>query len=188
MRQDVKGAIYDIAEDQMGYVTTAQAAAVGVHPVLLVQLARRGRLERASRGVYRLVEFPVHPLAQYMQATLWPHGQRGVLSHETALALHELADSDPSKVHITVPAAFRVQRTVPSYLVVHRADLPAEDITRLEAMPITTPARTIRDCMAANVGPALISQAVGQARQSGAVDERTERQLLRELRGPAGKS
>lgn len=37
MRRDAKRAIYEIAEDQMGYVTSAQAKAAGIHPVLLVQ-------------------------------------------------------------------------------------------------------------------------------------------------------
>lgn len=175
-------ALYDIAEDQMGYVTTGQAGTVGVSPMALVMMTRRGALERVSRGVYRLVDFPVQPLAQYMQATLWPYGRRGVLSHETALSLHELSDVDPAKVHITVPADFRVQRAVPGYLIVHRGDLPSEDVTRLDGMPITTPARTIRDCIRAHLGPALLTQAIDQARASGLVDAPTAIALERELR------
>ena len=174
--------LYNLAEDQMGYVTTAQAAAVDVRPMTLVMMTKRGTLERVSRGVYRLVDFPAQSLAQYMQATLWPYGRRGVLSHETALSLHEISDVDPAKVHITIPADFRVQRAIPGYLVVHRGELLAEDVTRLEGMPITTPTRTIRDCIQAYLGPALVTQAIDEARRAGMLDAATAAALDRELR------
>lgn len=175
-------ALYNIAEDQMGHVTTAQAGTVGVSPMALVMMTRRGTLERVSRGVYRLVDFPAQPLAQYMQATLWPYGRRGVLSHETALSLHEISDVDPAKVHITIPVEFRVQRAIPGYLVVHRGELPAGDVTRLEGMPITTPARAIRDCIQAHLGPALVTQAIDEARRAGMLDVATAAALDHELR------
>lgn len=175
-------ALYDIAEDQMGYVTTAQAGTVGVSPMALVMMTRRGTLERVSRGVYRLVDFPAQPLAQYMQATLWSYGRRGVLSHETALSLHKISDVDPAKVHITIPADFRVQRAIPAYLVVHRGELPPGDVTRLEGMPITTPARTIRDSIQAHLGPALVTQAINEARRAGMLDAAMAAALDCELR------
>jgi predicted transcriptional regulator of viral defense system len=175
-------ALYSIAEDQMGYVTTAQAGAVGVSSMALVMMTRRGALERVSRGVYRLIDFPAQSLAQYMQATLWPCGRRGVLSHETALSLHELSDVDPAKVHITVPVDFRVQRAIPGHLVVHRDVLPSEDVTRLEGMPITTPARAIRDCIRAHLGPALVTQAIHEARRACMLDVTTATALDHELR------
>lgn len=175
-------AIYDLAEDQMGYVTTAQAAEIGVGKTNLVMMARRGALERVSRGVYRLVDFPVQPLAQYMQATLWPYEHPGVLSHETALALYQLSDVDPPKVHITVPATFRIQRKIPPYLVVHRGELAPADVTRFEGMPITTPVRTIRDCIGAHLGPALITEAIHEARRAGTLDAATAMDLEQELR------
>ncbi|MFN9952299.1 MAG: type IV toxin-antitoxin system AbiEi family antitoxin domain-containing protein [bacterium] len=166
----------------MGSVTTGQAGTVGVSSMALVMMARRGTLERVSRGVYRLVDFPVQPLAQYMQATLWPYGHRGILSHETALSLHELSDVDPAKVHITVPAAFRVQRAIPGYLVVHHAGLSPEDVTRLEGMPITSVVRTIRDCIREHLGPALLTPAIQQARMRGLLDPATAIVLEHELR------
>lgn len=175
-------ALYNIAEVQMGYVTTVQAGTAGVSTEAMVMMERRGSLERVSRGVYRLVHFPAQPLAQYMQATLWPYGRRGVLSHETALSLHELSDVDPAKVHITVPADFRIQRAVPGYLAVHRSELSPDDVTRLGRMPITTPARTIRDCIRAHLEPALVTQAIAEARRVGMVDISTAAALDRELR------
>lgn len=173
MSGSLYGILYDLAEDQMGYVTTAQGRSVGVSAEAIVMMERRGRLERVSRGVYRLVDFPTVAHAQYMQATLWPYGRRGVLSHETALSLYQLSDVAPAKVHITVPIGFRVQRTIPSYLVVHHKDLPSDDVRRLEGMPITTPLRTIRDCIEAHLGPALVRQAIDEARRAGMLNAAT---------------
>ncbi len=174
--------VYNLAEDQMGYVTTAQAAKAGVSPMTLVMMTRRGALERTSRGVYRLVDFPSYPLAQYMQATLWPYERPGVLSHETALALYEMSDVDPAKVHITVPTRFRIQRQVPPYIIVHRADLGASDVTAFERMPITTPERAVRDCIAADLGPALINQAIEDGLRSRCLRRAAASELRSELR------
>jgi predicted transcriptional regulator of viral defense system len=44
-----------------------------------------------------------------MLAALWPAG-RGVLSHDTALELHELCDVNPEKIHLTVPADYQPRR------------------------------------------------------------------------------
>lgn len=175
-------ALYTIAEDQMGYLTTAQASAVGISSMALVMMSRRGTLERVSRGVYRLVAFPGNPLARYMRATLWPSGRRGVLSHETALSLHGLSDIAPETVHITVPADFRVQREIPGYLVVHRAKLASDDVARLEKMPVTTPVRTIRDCIRVPVGAIVISRAIKTAHHAGVLDAATSAALDLELR------
>ena len=185
MRRNVKRILYDIAEDQMGYVTSAQAREAGVHPALLVQLANRDWLTRTSHGVYRLVDFPIAKLWQYMEATLWPYRRRGVISHQSALHFFEISDVLPDKVHITLPPGYRVQRSPLTYLVVHQAVLPPSDITGRERFPITTPVRTIRDCMAVHVDPAIIEDAILRGRASGMFDQPTADQLMTELFGHA---
>lgn len=175
-------AIYAIAEDQNGYLTTAQAAAAGVRKGTLAKMADRGLVQRVSWGVYRLVRFPSSPLDQYVEASLWPLSARGVISHETALAIYGLSDVSPTKIHVTVPKPFRLRRRLPGGLVLHRANLGPEDSQIHEGVPITTPERTIRDCHAAHLGPALVRQAIRDGRRTGhlrvAQAERLERELL----------
>jgi predicted transcriptional regulator of viral defense system len=165
------GAAYNliagIAADRHGYVTQQDARSVGVAPATLARMSERGVLERTSQGVYRVPLIPPGPLDQYMEATLWPRGVRGVLSHETALELHGLSDVNPAKIHITVPQAHRVQRAVPALYVIHRADLDAADVTAHEGIPIVTPARAVRECHAAGLGPALVGQAIEDGRRRG---------------------
>ena len=175
--------IYEIAEDDMGFLTTASAAEVGVSSMALVMMANRGVLERVSRGVYRLVRFPVHPLAQLRQGTLWPYPVEGVVSHESALVLHNLSDASPRAVHVTVPARYRLRRALPAWLRLHRAEISGAERMRAEGIPVTAIPRTIRDCIAAHLGPALVSQAIDQARERGSIDVRTAHGLEAELHG-----
>lgn len=180
--------LYEIAEDQNGYVTTAQARDAGVSNQALANMVARGVLDRVSWGVYRLVQFPVSPLDQYVEASLWPLSTRGVISRESALAIYGLSDVNPAKIHITVPKSFRVRRETPRMLVIHRVDLPSVDVQIHEGIPITTPERTIRDCCTAQVGAALIRQAIRDGRKTGHLRTVQAEALERELLGMAPDS
>ncbi len=177
--------LYGIAEGQLGYFTAAQARAAGIHQVRLVQLHQSGDIERVSRGVYRLTRFPVSPLGQYMEAALWPQVRRpdarAVISHVSALALHELSKVSPAKIHITLPPDLRLRRAVPPRLVLHFAPLISEDVQVVEGVPVTTPARTIRDVHAAHIGPALIRRAIADGRRTGRLTQDEADRLTQEL-------
>lgn len=185
--------LYAIAEGQLGYFTAAQARAAGVHPVRLVQLAKRGDIERVSRGVYRLTRYPLSPLGQYMEAALWPQvhrsDTRGVVSYASALAIYGLSDVSPATVHLTLPTAMRVRRTVPRHLVLHYADLAQREVQQVEGVPVTRPERTIRDIHADHIGPALVRQAIADGRRTGHLTFDQADRLERELLGtkPAAK-
>jgi len=178
--------LYGITEGQLGYFTAAQARDAGVHQVRLVQLHRSGDIERVSRGVYRLARYPVSPLGHYMEAALWPQVRRpdvrGVISHASALALYEISDVSPAKVHITLPVSFRVRRAVPRRLVLHYANLAEREVRQVEGVPVTTAERTIRDAHADRLGPALVRQAIADGRRTGHLTfdaaDRLERELL----------
>jgi len=158
---------YDIAETQHGYFAAWQAREAGLDPRTVVMMARRGVVERVRRGGYRFVRFPASPLEQYVEASLWPHGTRGVVSHESALTLYELSDVSPATVHITVPRRYRVRRTIPGFLTVHHADLGGGDIQTFEGILVTIPVRTIRDCAKAHLGRTLLRQAISDGRRLG---------------------
>ena len=181
--------LYDIAEAQLGYFSTAQARDAGINPIRLLQLVKSEDIERASRGVYRLTRFPISPLGQYMEATLWPQVRRpdmwAVLSHESALSLYDLSDASPSKVHITLPPTVRIRRTVPRHLTLHRAALEARDVRIVEGIRVTTPERTIHDVHADHIGGALVRQAISDGRRTGHLTLDQADRLQRELLGDA---
>ena len=184
--------LYELAEGQLGYFTTAQAREAGLHPVRLVQLHRHGDIERLSRGVYRLTRYPISPLGQYMEAALWPQVRRpsaqATVSHESALAIYGLSDVSPVKVHITLPHALRIRRTVPRHLMLHYADLEPQDIKQVEGVPVTTAARTIRDVHAAHLGPAIVHQAITDGRKTGHLTFDEADRLEQELLGAPAQS
>lgn len=183
MPREAYATIYELAADQLGYFTAGQAREAGVSSMALVMMERRETVVRVSRGVYRLVHFPVGPLSQYMEASLWPAGPAGVISHESALALYNISDVNPSRVHITVPRSFRIRRQVPKQLVIHHADLTDQDQELFEGIPVTSITRTLMDCQATHLGDGLLAQAVTDAEREGlltaqeAMDVRASLQL-----------
>lgn len=178
--------LYEVAADQYGFVTADDAREEGIPTSRLVNMARRGALEHRSHGLYRVRAFPTSALDAYMEAALWPVGTRGVLSHETALDLHELSDVNPSKIHITVPTGHRPRRSVPGMYVIHHTALVPEEVTLFEGIPIVTPERAIRDSHASHLGPALIRQAIDDAVRRGLISAPRAELLRDELLAPAG--
>jgi predicted transcriptional regulator of viral defense system len=169
----------ELAADQHGYLTTAQALELGISRDTLRKMAKRGALERVSWGVYRVPTFPLSPLGQYMEACLWPAGPVGVISHQSALAIRDLSDVNPAKVHVTLPESFRVRRKIPGYLLIHHADLSEEEIGSHEGIPATTVRRTVEDCFRAHLGPALLRQAIEDGERLGYLRSEEARELER---------
>lgn len=181
MPGSVYEAVFELGADNYGFVTQDDAQMLGIPAQRLVVLFHRGLLERRRQGLYRVSALPVTPLDSYMEATLWPIGARGVLSHETALELHGLSDVNPAKIHITVPAHHRTRRTVPAQYVVHHADLDPGEVTTHEGVPIVTAACAIRQAQAAHLGPALIHQAIDDGERLGKLTAPVAIELRSEL-------
>lgn len=185
MPGEAYNSIYEIAADQHGYVTARQAREAGVSSMALVMMERRQTVERVSHGVYRLVQFPASPHAEYMEASLWPAGVAGIISHESALALYGISDANPSRIHLTIPPGHRIRRHPPSRLRLHRADVPDEDVDLFDGIPVTRVERTIRDCVAAHVGGEILEQAIGDAERQGFLTSRDAARIRGELGRPA---
>lgn len=158
--------LLEVATDHYGLVTPDDARELGIDPQRLVVMADRGVIERADRGIYRFPTIPHTPLDQLMQATLWPR-RRGVLSHATALDLHELCDVNPAQIDITIPRSMRLRREVPALYVLHRRDLQSEEQTLHEGIPVVSPLRAILDGIEAHLRGGLVEQAIDTARRHG---------------------
>jgi predicted transcriptional regulator of viral defense system len=159
--------LHETAVDQHGYVTTRDARELGVVPQRLHLMAERGVLDRVDRGLFRFPDVPAGALDQYVQATLWPLECRGVLSHATALDLHDLCDINPSRIDVTVPRGFRTTRKPPAVMRLHRAELPEDTVTWHEGVPIVTVHRAIEGSIECGVGWNLIEHAIDTARRTG---------------------
>ncbi|MBI4730250.1 MAG: type IV toxin-antitoxin system AbiEi family antitoxin domain-containing protein [Acidobacteria bacterium] len=177
----VYAGLLEAANEQYGYITADDARAAGVDPAHLRIMHHRGLLTRVARGVYRFPVVPTTALDQYMEAALWPR-TTAVLSHETALDLHGLCDVNPARIHVTVPARYRLRREVPLMYRLHRRDLDPGDLTRYEGIPIVTVYRAILDGVEADLGRHLVEQAMDTARRRGLLAPAELRTLMRESR------
>lgn len=157
--------LYDIAEAQAGYFTTAQAQAIGFSRPTLVYHAKTGQFKRVAHGVYRLSRFPASPYEDLFVAWLTV-GPQAVISHESALAVYELSDALPSAIHIIMPRTASRRR---SGLHLHTHRLQPDETTRRHGLPITTVARTLADVAAAGLAEEFVRQAIDEARRRGLV-------------------
>ncbi len=138
--------LFETAASQQGLFTTQQAAEAGYSPQLLAHYVQAGRVIRVGRGIYRLVHFLAGEQEELVAAWLWSE-RVGIISHQTALALHGLSDALPAHVHLTLPDGWRRRRfRVPPGVVLHYADVPPQDHAWFGAVPITNPGRTLNDC------------------------------------------
>ena len=159
--------LYEVAAAQEGHFTAAQAAAAGYSPQLLNKYLHNGRITRVRRAIYRIVHFPAGEHEDLTVLWLWSE-RTGVFCLETALALYELSDVLPASVHMLLPRSWRRRRLqIPRGLVVHHADLEAGERTWCGSVPVTTPARTLRDCAAGNVSPDIVRQALDEGLERG---------------------
>ena len=159
--------------DQWGLVTTAQARQDGITANHLHRLSQAGLLDHAGHGTYQLTGAPtprhlklkvawlrLDPATPAWQRLL-DHSDSGVVSHASACQLHELGDLPIGIIEITTPRR-RTARDRGTRL--HTASLPRDDITIVDGLPVTTPARTILDLLQAptdggHVGGVLVDAA-----------------------------
>jgi predicted transcriptional regulator of viral defense system len=172
--------LYETASAQEGYFTTAQADEAGYSLPLLAKYLHNGRVLRVRRGIYRLVHFP--PGEREDLAVVWLWSEReGVFSHETALSLHGLSDVLPSRIHLTLPAAWGKRRfRVPEGVVLHYGDLPEAERAWIGSVRVTSPRRTLIDARRAHVSPEIVEQATRQAIARGLIGKRDAAGLARE--------
>jgi predicted transcriptional regulator of viral defense system len=162
--------LFEVAAAQAGLFTAAQAGTAGLYRQLLRRYVEHHRVTRVRRGIYRVVHFPAAEHEELAELWLWSK-REGVFSHETALALHDLSDVLPRRVHLTVPVAWRQRRVkVPRGLVLHYAAVEPKERAWVGPVPVTNPERSLLDCVESHFAPDLLAQALEQAGSRGLID------------------
>jgi len=151
-------AALDLARRQHGVITLAQLFLVGFSRGAVRQRLAQGWLRRLHRGVF-LVGAVEPTLARAMAATL-ACGDGALLSHYSAAVLWGLRPSPAEVMHVTV-----VGRNIrgPENVRVHRLHaLHHHDATRRQAIPVTSPTRTLLD-LATHLPPQDLGRAAEEA-------------------------
>lgn len=152
-----------VAAAQHGVFTRAQVVRLGATRGVIHHRLRTGRWEWLARDVFRVAGAPASWRQNLMAACLaW--GEGAVISHRAAAALWRLAGFEPGPVELTVPRSRR--RAEPG--VIHRHPLFRADVTMVEGILVTTPARTLID-LASVVPREAVEEAMDDALRRGMV-------------------
>lgn len=163
-------ALYALAARQGGYLTTQQALGEGFASSHLSYHVSTGQLERVGHGLYRLKAVPLDEHDEFIRLALWSRDRSGepraVVSHDSALLLHDLSDVLPAATHLIVPPKFR--KPAPDGCVLHVGRVTAEDRRAWTVFSVTTPGRTLQDAAeSATVTTEQLQLAVAEALRRG---------------------
>jgi len=169
-RADKLPRLFELAAAQGGHFTAAQARELGYSARSLLHHVAAGHFERVSRGFYRLVGVPAGPHDDVIAAWLRFALHRAVVSHDTALALYDLAPSRSYAIHLTLPREHRPRNSRPATGVeLHTTTVPLrrDEVATRFGVEITSPARTITDVADVGVDPSVVIEATARALATG---------------------
>jgi hypothetical protein len=170
----------NMAEDQWGLVTRAQAMAAGVPRVTLARIVAAGLLERVAHGVYRVVGTGGDPELLALRAAwlqlnpavpAWQRGRpdEGIVSGRSAAAVYELGDLLADVHELTVPTRRQTRRPDLRLRVGHVA---AGEWELVDGLPVTRPHRIVADLLTLHEDGSAIAAIADQAVRRGLVSRR----------------
>lgn len=173
------------AQDQGGYFTAKQARRSGYGYPHLEYHVSTGAFERVEHGLYRLADFPVAEDDDLIRLSLWSRNRadepQAVVSHESALVLHELAELLPDEVHLAVPPGFR--KEPPQGCILHKAVLLPAEVEERIGFRVTNPLRTLLDIAAGTTSQEQLEKAVAEALDRGLVRRNKLVEVIRNTPG-----
>jgi hypothetical protein len=169
-------AVAAIADRQGGVISRTQLVALGFSAAAIDRRVRAGRLHLLYRGVYSVGHRVVGVIGRLWAAVL-ACGQGSVVSHASAAAALEIRASAARTIDVTVGPGGRARRPG---IRMHRSGLLSPDeVTTLDGLPITTPARTLLDLAASGLRGRRMESALDQALQRGLDFAELQRLLAR---------
>lgn len=169
-RRDLRRRLFALAADQAGYFSAAQGKSLGYSYPAQAHHVRAGNWLRIDRGIFRLADWIPGVHDELARWDLWSKG-RAVVSHDTALTVYGVGEFESPRVHLTVPAGFRMRDEA---LVLHRADLPENDVVSRPGFRLTTLTRSLVDVAADHADEDQLARALAEALDLGTI---TQRQL-----------
>lgn len=179
--QDLRRQLHELAFGQAGYFSAAQALDLGYSYQAQKYHVDHGNWVRVDRGLFRLPGWPSGPDDPFARWALWS-GNRGVVSHESALTVHDLSDANPARVHLTVPHGFRA---VDDAVITHLGELVEVDVESRGSWRVTTPERTLLDVAQGDGSQEVLDAAVFDALDRALT---TRRRLLRRATDAADRA
>ncbi len=184
--RDTERRLLAIASEQGGYFTASQALSVGYTYRQQHFHRERGNWLPVDRGLFRLRDYPSNPHEDLIRWAFWSRDRKGkiqaVVSHESALAFHDLGDVMPAKLQLTVPGGFR--KRAPGACVLHSGNLEEQDTEGHAGFCVTTPFRTVLDAAESDLSPEHLIKALRDALSRGLI---RRKQLEQDGLSPVGR-
>jgi very-short-patch-repair endonuclease len=165
--QEVERVLREVGAAQHGVAGRSQLVARGLGPDAIDRMIRSGRLVVLHRSVYQVGPLPLARAAE--AGAVLRCGPASRISHASAAALHSLPDAarPPRDVEVTMPR--RRYRRI-SGVRIHRVrDLRPDEVTTVDGIPVTTPARTLIDIAEMPGAARMVEQAFATALRKGLV-------------------
>lgn len=145
--KDKKRKLFEIISSQGGYFTASQALKTGYSYRSQKYHSETGEWIKEGYGLYRLSNFQFQKHSELIKLSFWSRDKNdkpeAVISHESALAVHELGEIIPAKVYFTVPKIFR--KKIPKNCICYKSTLKKNEIEDKEGFKVTRPIKTIID-------------------------------------------
>jgi very-short-patch-repair endonuclease len=171
----------ELARRQHGVITVGQIEELGIARRTVTRWAQAGRLHRLHRGVYAVGHTALTWDGRCLAAVL--ARPDSVASHKTAAWIHGLLRYRPGTIHLTAPTRQRLKRD----FVVHYARLEPDDRTVVDAIPVTSPARTVLD-LAASEPRRKLDRLLERANEREILDRRRFEALAARAGGHPGRA
>lgn len=171
--------LFEMAADNYGIVTSAEAKRAGISDKEMSAIAARGRIRRLGRGVYKIADYIPVENDPYAEAVALV-GPGAYLAGESVLAMLGLAPTNPTRITVATPR--RVRRSLPRHIRVEPAPAGVEPAA-YDGIPSEPVADSIRSCEG-RMMPDRLQGAAREARRQGYITEEDERALLDELGRP----
>jgi very-short-patch-repair endonuclease len=174
-RREIEGILREVGGAQHGVATRAQLLGRGLASHTIDRMVRAGRVIVLRRGLYQIGPQPAVRAAE--TAAVLACGSDGRVSHASAAVFHGMLDSTRTlrTVEVTVPRGKR--RQIPGVRIHRVRDLYPDEVTVLEGIPITTPARTLLD-LAEVMTSREVEQALATAYRKGLVTREEMLQMV----------
>jgi very-short-patch-repair endonuclease len=169
-------AIARLASRQHGVVSRRQLLAAGLTKWAIEWRIASGSLHVVHRGVYRVGHRAAGKWAREMAAVL-ACGRDAVISHRTAGRMWALlADEKRGEIDVTVCRSRAPNR--PGVRARRTGSLESRDVSLLDRIPVTSPARTLLD-LASVVRPHVLERALAESQVRRLVDRQSIADQLR---------
>lgn len=139
-----------IFKQKGGVLKTSEILKAGIHPSTLYSLVKKGKLERISRGVYRLIDSP--PLSNPDLILVAKRIPKGVICLLSALSFHDITTHIPHEIHIALSFGAEKPRLeyppIRTFRFSNRAFTDGIQIHRIDRAKIRiySPEKTLADC------------------------------------------